>query len=507
MPSLSFMGKVSRRRFLQGAGLAVFGAVAGAGVARSSIFPLPPSASAATPSATPSAGATGGSPPPDRTFVSTKLTTPHVDVWSSGPTAAGLVFAGPMGHGSNGLIMDNAGHPVWMEPTGAGVTDLKVQQYQGKPVLTYWSGKGIGGHGEGTGIVKDTSYRTIAEVSAGSGLRADLHEFRLTANGTALLTAYPTVQFDLSPLGGSTKGYMYDCHVQEVDVATGRVLFDWKASDQIPLDESYDKPSDDSTADGSTAAKAFDPYHVNAVELRPDGYLISFRHTHTIYLVNTSGAVVWRLGGKQSDFAIPAEGAFAWQHDVRQRPDGVISMFDNHYKDGTVGTSRGLLLTVDEKKRTAAVKLELARGGHRGNAMGNVQFLDNGHYFVGWGSDPSATEFDAAGNAVFEATSIGGGSYRVYREVWTASPDTLPDVAVLPGNGSTMQVYASWNGATEVASWRFLTGDDAASLAESVVVKRTGFETTAAVATAQHVAAEALDSTGKVLARSAVVKA
>ncbi|WP_422933102.1 arylsulfotransferase family protein [Sinomonas sp. P47F7] len=499
------MGRVSRRRFLQGAGLAVFGAVAGAGVARSSIFPLPPSASAATP--TPSSTSMAGSPPPDRTFVSTKLSTPHVNVWSSGVTAAGLVFAGPMGHGSNGLILDNSGHPVWMEPTGAGVTDLKVQQYRGMPVLTYWSGKGIGGHGEGAGIIKDTSYKTIAQVSAGGGLRADLHEFRLTANGTALLTAYPTVQYDLSPLGGSAKGYMYDCHVQEVDVATGRVLFDWKASDVIPLVESYVKPSDDSTADGSTAEKAFDPYHVNAVDLRDDGYLVSFRHTHTIYLLNRSGMVVWRLGGKQSDFTIPPGAVFAWQHDVRQRPNGVISLFDNHYKDGTTGQSRGLLLTVDEKNRTAAIKLELARGGHRGNAMGNVQFLDDGHYFVGWGSDPSATEFDAAGNAVFEATNIGSGSYRVYRSTWTAAPSTVPDVAVLPGNGSTMQAYASWNGATEVASWRFLTGSDAGSLAQAVSVKRTGFETTAEVAAASYLAAEALDSRGNVLERSAVIKA
>lgn len=402
--------------------------------------------------------------------------------------------------------MDNTGHPVWMEPTGAGVTDLRVQSYQGKPVLTYWSGKGIGGHGEGTGVIKDTSYKTVAQVSAGGGLKADLHEFTLTPNGTALLISYPTVQHDLSPLGGSTQGFMYDCHVQEVDVATGKVIFDWKASDYVRLEESYVKPSDDSSADGSTAQKAFDPYHVNAVDPRPDGYLVSFRHTHTIYLLNHSGAVVWRLGGKQSDFSLPANGVFAWQHDVRQRPGGVISMFDNHYKDGTTGTSRGLLLAVDEANRTVSTKLELARGGHRGNAMGNVQFLDNGHYLVGWGTDPSATEFDANGTAVFEATSIGGGSYRVYRSPWTATPDTIPDVAVLANNGSTMQAYASWNGATEVSSWRFLTGADAGSLAESVVVRRTGFETTAAVAAASHFAAEAIDAKGKVLARSAVMK-
>ncbi|MEA5454453.1 arylsulfotransferase family protein [Sinomonas sp. JGH33] len=498
------MRSLSRRHILQGAGLAVFGAVAGATVARSSIFPLPASASAATPTPAPT-GTSSPTSPPDRTFVSTKLTTPHVNVWSSSPTASGLLFAGPMGHGSNGLIMDNQGHPVWLEPTGAGVTDLRVQTYRGQQVLTYWSGQGIGGHGEGVGVIKDSAYRTIAQVSAGDDVKADLHEFTLTPRGTALLTAYPTIQRDLSALGGRTDGYLYDCQVQEVDIATGTVLFAWKASDHIPLDESYVRPSDDASADGSTPRKAFDPYHVNAVDPRSDGYLVSFRHTHTIYLVDRTGAVTWRLGGKRSDFTIEDNAAFAWQHDVRQRAGGVISLFDNHYKDGTTGTSRGLLLAVDEGKRTASAKLELARGGHRGNAMGNVQFLDNGHYLVGWGSDPSATEFAADGTPVFEATGIGNGSYRVYRSPWTAHPEALPDIAAVQGNGSAMQVYASWNGATEVASWRFLTGETPTSLAEAVVVRRTGFETTAAVAVAPHAVVVALDAEGNVLATSAVI--
>lgn len=505
------MIRVSRRHFIQGAGLAVVGAVAGAGVARSSIFPLPPSAAAATPapSAAPSAAAAAAAAPgqPDRTFTSTKLTAPHVSIWNDRPTAPGLLFTGPMGHGANGLIMDNAGTPVWMEPTGGGVTDLRVQTYRGQPVLTYWSGKGIGGHGEGVGIIKDTTYTTIAQVSAGGGLKADLHEFTLTQAGTALMTSYPAVQADLTSVGGPAVGYIYDCRVQEVDVATGDVLFDWAASEHIDLTESFVRPSDDPAANGTTAAKAFDPFHVNSVDRRFDGYLVSARHTHTAYLVTPAGEIVWRLGGSRSDFAIPSEAAFAWQHDVRQRPDGVVSMFDNHYKDGTTGTSRGLILAVDERARTVSLMLALAHGGHRGNAMGNVQFLDNGNYLVGWGSDPAATEFTADGTAIAEATGIGGGCYRAYRHPWTASPTAAPDVAVVPGNGSTMQAYASWNGATEVASWRFLSGPNPSSLAEAVVVRKRGFETNAAVAAAAHLAVQALDAKGNILATSAVISA
>lgn len=511
------MVTADRRHFIKGAGLAVLGAVAGAGVARSGIIPQSPSAypGARLPSASPSALPAGqpSAPPtasavaglPDRTFTSTKLTTPHVSVWNNAPTAAGLLFTGPMGHGSNGLIMDDSGTPVWIEPTGVGVTDLRVQTYRGKPVLTYWTGVGIGGHGEGVGIIKDSSYTTIAQVVAGDGLKADLHEFTLTDAGTALITSYPTIQTDLSGVGGPAAGFIYDCHAQEIDLATGEVLFDWTASEHIHLTESFVRPSDDATANGTSAATAFDPFHVNSVDRRSDGYLISSRHSHTAYLVTPTGRIVWRLGGRHSDFAIPPEATFAWQHDVRARPNGVVSMFDNQYKDASTGISRGLILAVDEKARTVTLKLALSNGGHRGNAMGNVQFLDNGHYFVGWGADPAATEFAADGTALAEATGIGNGCYRAYRQVWTGSPATPPDVAVVPGNGSTMQAYASWNGATEVANWQFLTGTDSESLSPAAVVKKRGFETNAAVAQAAYLAVRALDAKGNLLATSAVV--
>jgi hypothetical protein len=394
-----------------------------------------------------------------------------------------------------------------MEPTGAGVMDLRVQTYQGQPVLTYWTGKGIGGHGAGKGVIKDSGYRTVAEVDAGGGLQADLHEFRLTPRGTALLTAYPTATHDLSALGGPSDGYIYDCHVQEVDIATGKLLFDWAASDNVPVTESYVKPSDDPGQDGTSEQKAFDPYHVNSVDLRPDGYLVSFRHTHTVYLISPAGDVLWRLGGKAGDFQLAPDAQFLWQHDVRQRSGGVISLFDNHHKDESTGTSRGLLLDVDEKNRRASLRLQLLNAGHRGNAMGSVQYLPNGNFFVGWGMDPAATEYTPTGRPVFEVTGIGSASYRVYRCPWTGTPDTVPDAAVVNTNGSTMTGYASWNGATEVRRWRFLTGPSPSALTEALVVVRTGFETCADVAQAPYFAAQALDAQGRALATSLTVKA
>lgn len=383
--------------------------------------------------------------------------------------------------------MDNNGVPIWIEPTGVGITDLRVQEFEGKPVLTYWAGTGIGGHGEGSGTILDTSYREVAQVNTGNGLKADLHEFRLTDAGTALMISYPTIRRDLSSVGGPVEGYMFDCHVQEVVVRTGTVLLDWSAVEVIGLDESFLKPAGSPSADGSSAAKAFDPYHVNSVDDDGSNLLVSARHTHALYLLErATGKLVWRLGGKHSDFTVADNAAFAWQHDGRRRSATEISVFDNHYDKGSTGTSRGLFLTIDESARTAVLKAEYANAGHRGNAEGNAQVLPNGNILVGWGADPAATEFTAAGEAIFEAVGLGNASYRVYRDPWTATPTTVPEVAVLPGNGSSMAVFVSWNGSTNVASWRISTGDSPSSLTVRSSIPRHGFETQFAVANASH---------------------
>lgn len=287
---------------------------------------------------------------------------------------------------------------------------------------------------------------------------------------------------------------------------SGAVLLDWSAVEHIGLDESFLKPSDSDKADGSSPEKAFDPFHLNSVDESDDALLVSARHTHALYLIDRrTGAVRWRMGGRRSDFTVGPDAVFAWQHDARRRSATLISMFDNHYSEGTKGHSRGLFLTVDEQSRSVTLKQEFTNAGHRGNAEGNVQILENGHVLVGWGADPAATEFTPEGTAVYETVGLGNASYRAYRFPWKAHPDTVPSVAVLQGNGSSMQVFVSWNGATEVAGWRVLTGPSADALTPKGTVPRRGYETSLAVANADRVAVQALDVGGSVLATSAVI--
>lgn len=349
----------SRRRVLIGGGVVAVGAFLGGVFAEpvvSGVLPAP----TATPTPTAKVAM--------RTFISTKLTTPKISVIKRGRTAPALLFVEPQVESFHGLIMRQSGEPVWIEPTGVTVTDLRVQTYSGKPVLTYWTGKSTGGHGLGKGVILDTAYRPVATVSAGNGLEADLHEFNLTAKGTALIVAYPVVKADLTALGGPADGYIYNCQVQEIDVATGAVLLDWSAMDHIELSETYLTLTTDPKANGKTASTAFDPYHLNAVDADGDALLVSARHTHTVYRIDRSaGDVRWRFGGRKSDITVAPDAVFAWQHDVRRQADGTIMLFDDHlYTGQTNGVSRGMTFVVDDTARTSTLKRAYAYDGcHR----------------------------------------------------------------------------------------------------------------------------------------------
>lgn len=439
-------------------------------------------------------------------FTSTMVTAPKLSIWrpSGAALADGYVFSTPQTDEFSPAIYDVDGTLIWSHPGGGAGTDFRVQRYEGQSVLTYWTGTSQYGNGQGHGVILDASYRPIAHVYARGGLQADLHEFELTDAGTALITAYPPVRADLTSIGGSADGWMFDCHIQEIDVSTNELLLDWRASDHIPLGESYQPLG----TDGGSAPSAYDPYHLNAISAdTADTLLLSARHTHTVYsLDRKTGEIRWRLGGKKSDFTVDQLAAFAWQHDARRQSATEISMFDNHVNTSK-GTSRGLVLTVDEAAKTARLKQEYADKNHVGYAMGSTQLLQNGNVLVGWGTQPYATEFTSDGTAVWEASGLGDTCYRVAKSIWVGQPQADPDVAAVVDASGRLHVYASWNGATRVASWQVLSGASEDSLAAVATVPKNGFETTTAIDAAAHVQVVALDAQGVRLGASAVIAA
>jgi hypothetical protein len=360
-------------------------------------------------------------------------------------------------------IVDGLGRPVWFLPQASGVdSDLRVQTYQGHPVLTWSEGPTFQYEvpGTTTDYICDNTYKVIATVQAGNGLNADEHEFVLTPQGTALITIYNNVAADLSSVGGPSNGVAEEGVVQEIDVATGNVLFEWHSLDHVPLTDSYaDLP----------ASGAYDYFHINSVNPDTDGnLLISSRHTWTVYKVDrTTGNVIWRLGGKRSDFTLGPGVPFAWQHDAIAVDSSTIRIFDNESNGVPVlPASRVIWVKHDDVAMTATLSQEFHHPqGLQALAEGNAQALPNGDTFVGWGIIGRFSEFDSGGNLVFDAALPAGyNDYRAYRQPWVASPTTLPTSLSHYNADGTTTVDAIWNGATEVASWQVFGGNDPSSL-------------------------------------------
>jgi arylsulfotransferase ASST len=406
-------------------------------------------------------------------------------------TAPGYVFIAPKKNVAQAgpMILDDRGRLVWFRPLNTrGVTDFRVQAYRGRPVLTWWRGRPIHGKGDGNYAIVDSSYRPVARVRPGNGLVGDIHEFLITPRNTALMTIFHRVR-----VGDRT---VFEGALQEVDIATRRVLFEWHSLGHVALDESYERPP-------RKQSLPYDYFHVNSIDVDTDGdLLVSARNTHAVYKIDRrTGRIVWRLGGKRSDFELGPGTRFAWQHDARRRPDRTITLFDNEAAPQAGPQSRGIVLRLDLRRRRATLVRSFVHEPRLLAAtQGNMQLLPNGHYFVGWGARPYFTEYDATGRRVLFDARFGfrDDSYRAYRFPWTGRPGGRPAIAV-----SGRMAYVSWNGATEVAQWQLLAGESSHRLRPVRTVARADFESSLQIAPdAEWVAVRALARDGSVLATS-----
>ena len=452
---------------------------------------------------------------PVRAFHSRPDLRPPTVMFTGTPDAdGGYVFMGPWAGGGDQpgpLMVDQDGEPVWFRPVGSGksttvaATNFRPFTYRGQPVLAWWEGQvEYTGLGQGEAVLVDHSYRELTRVQAANGRMMDLHEFQLTPQGTALFTVYPdAVQTDLSSAGGPAQGRVLDSIFQEVDLRTGRLLLEWRGLDHIPVEDSY-----------LPFKEPFEYLHINSIEVLPDGnLLVSGRHTWALYkLDRRTGEVIWRLGGKHSDFTFSPEAKFSWQHDARQPANDTITLFDNG-SNGPITTekaSRGLVLNVDETGRTVNVERALSHPAPlSASAMGSVQLLPSGNVTVGWGTEPYLSEFDPTGNLLSDARMLSGEkSYRGLMLPWHGTPKHAPDLTVgrSSSTGKTI-VYASWNGDTETAYWQVHRGGSRSALGVVGVARRRAFETAIPVGDADgYFAVTALDPSGKVLGQSGTIR-
>ncbi len=440
-----------------------------------------------------------------------ELQAPSLVVSASSPQSApGYIFAAPYsGPGPAGpMIFDEAGNLIWFDPLPSGASANLQVQFEGQtPVLTWWQGRiTTQGFGQGEEMIYDSSYRQIGRVHAGNGLKADLHDFHITPEGTALLSAFDPIDCNLSALGGPAGGAVTDTVMQELDLATGLVRREWHSIDHVAMADSY------SNANHASEAWPYDYFHLNSFQQLAGGRtLISSRNTSALYeLDTTSGQVLSRIGGRHSSYKLGAGASTAYQHDAKELANGTISIFDNGAVPKVHPQSRGIVVALDPHKKIETV---LAQYEHpsplSAGSQGNFQTLANGDIFIGWGSSPFFSEFNSAGKLLFDAHMHGTyQSYRAYRFNWTGTPSEMPAIVAAAGSaGAHTSVYVSWNGDTRTASWRLLAGPSANQLTPVATAAHSGFETTITAPAAEpFVAVQALDGSGAVIGTSKVIK-
>jgi hypothetical protein len=341
----------------------------------------------------------------------------------------GDIFVAPFGdtdsYGNGPEIIDTTGSVRWFHaiPAGQEAADFRTQTYRGQPVLTWWQGTGLGGLSSGVDYVYDRHYRQIATVRAGNGYTADGHEFLITPRNTALILAYTTTTANLTSIGGPSDQTVVNGVVQEIDIPTGRVLFQWNSQDHVPFSAS-EQPLP------ASPATPWDWFHVNAVHLDTDGnLLVDARNTWTTYKVGRhTGHIIWRLGGKQSSFQLRAATGqtlddageiFAWQHDPEAIGHDEYTFFDNE-SSGTPLLSHSRAVTVRLGNGVATLVHSVGQPeGLVAASQGNAQTTRDGDLFVGWGALPYFSEFGPSGQLLFNARFPDGvNTYRAYRLPW-----------------------------------------------------------------------------------------
>ncbi|KAI5866072.1 ASST-domain-containing protein [Durotheca rogersii] len=430
------------------------------------------------------------------------------------------------------IFRDN-GDLVW---SGYGIysiwaTNFQAGRWRGKDILYSFEGDHNPGYGHGHGHVTflDNHYETIRELRAGNHKLIDKHEFHIVNQETGLVQIYQPVARDLAAWGASPQQqWIVNAIIQELDIATGKLLFEWASLDHVSPDEAILPINPGQAGSGYNSSDAWDYFHINSVDKDVDGnYLISARDACSIHKINgTDGEIIWKLNGKDSSFKVPKNAEFCFQHDARflsQYDDvEVISLYDNsaHGTEHGTGsevhtapTSSGKIIKVN----TTSWEAELVQAffppdGLLSKSQGSTRILPNGNAIVNWGSSGAVTEFLANGTPIFHAyldsgeLGIGVENYRGFRYNWTGLPTEDPAIVALESDEG-ITAYVSWNGDTETRAWRFYAQTDEKGSRKFLgEVERVSFETSLPIGheNIAGIVAEAIGKDGRSLRTTGV---
>ncbi|KAJ5629501.1 hypothetical protein N7528_003158 [Penicillium herquei] len=474
---------------------------------------------------------------PVQTYKSSPIQAPYLNVTKVGQTEPGFIFLTVRDLLRGAIypsIYSDDGQLIWQGPKGVQFA-LQPQVLDGEPVLVYWDGTANLGFGHGHISILNTSYDEIHRVTLDCQQQnivtvydepvdidscLDLHENQFTDNGTVLAMAVNVTQADLTSVGGPKDGWIQDGVIYEIDLKTNEILFRWSAFEHIDeLPMSYVMtPFNVTDGEGRSKTSPWEYPHLNSVAKYGDSYLLSSRQMCAIILVAPDGSVTWTLHGQTGgDFNLGPDTSFCFQHDVRVVSESpgrvVLSLHNNNNASSTnvAAFTTGMVLEV-ELEGSKNVTLKRRMWDHLdlvySTAQGGFQSLPNGHVLLGHGAVPKFEEFDENDTLAMRGSFGYDGkmeSYRTYRSPWVGRPLTEPDVIACPhedGVNSTT-VFMSWNGATDVESWKVYSGSQVMGTAV-----RNGFETAAIIdglADGDSISIEAVGPHGSIRSRTITV--
>jgi hypothetical protein len=406
--------------------------------------------------------------------------------------------------GSYLLILNTRGQLIYYQSV-AGALDAWDFKQQPNGLLSYYSQK------DSIFYIMDSHYQVVDTYQAGNGYAADLHDLQILPNGNALLMIYDAETIDMRRVvwGGKADATVTGLVIQELDPSRN-VIFEWRSWDHFSFGDSSAPLTD----------QKIDLVHGNALSLATDGnLLLSSRALNEITKIDIqTGDVIWRLGGRANMFTFVNGQPFAYQHDVRQLPNGDITIFDNHGTPQSPAPSQGIEYKLDETNKTAAQVWSFSPARPVfATYMGNTQRLPNGNTLLSWGAPytkngftfDSLTEVTADNHILFELVfDQPYVSYRAFLFPWHGFPDTRPALAYKV-NGNAISLGYSWNGATEVAAYRVYGGSSEHSLDLIEEKQKNDFETQSRLTDLPeaecYFQVAALDNTGNELSRSKVI--